>query len=569
MKKILFILLIVTTTTTGFSQPCLFEKTYNNSSIGYFVRSYPADVVALGNGWLIVGYQMDCSQAYAVYISCDGEVVWDYHAQAGYSTYTSLQKIDTLVYAAGVDLASDDVSGETQSGFVDVFTPSGFSYRILNDTHFAGGFASAFIDSINIVTTASTNDIASIGYSPPLQLPFSYINIYNRANLLPASNSVLVVGAKYAFLIDTTIIVVTHNQMKTYSISGQIGPQSAYTTIDSQMVAKSFNDSLIAVASRNEFKILRNNLQPIDSQNLANILDVIIDFEYADNEWVFLAKKGNQQLIARYSSSIGFIDSFHINIGCATATKLAAKDSTLLVAGYELIDENFSIFAKSFSYSGATVAPLGELSLLSASINIDSTRYSQTINIGTSPIVLYDAWITTQVTVVNNSSDTVTSFCIYSDVVDFMNCSRNYLNKCYNNITLASGDSILIDINYHDIIRSGYNISRSFWVVGVNQGLDKNYCNKLTALQTLFVGIDDVKTPEAITVYPNPFTGTVSFGNLPQGVTLGIYNLQGKEVALTQEVYADLSFLTSGIYIYRIVTTNGQLIKTGKLVKGY
>lgn len=569
MKKALLTTVLFLLSISGFAQQCLFEKTYNDY-IYDAMYAFPSEVVALEDGWLIVGYKNTCSEAYAMYIDCTGELVWEYFAEASYSTYTDLQKIDTLVYVSGVDLGGDDTPGPWQNGFIDVFSSSGFEYRMLRDTLYLGGFGSLFINSSLIVASASTVDMSGIGYSVPLDLPFDFVNIYDPVNPTVAYVSIPLAGVKQVFVLDTTVVALTYHQLLGYNTSGQLVSSSISTTIDSQAVAKQHQDTLLAVASNAGFYIMGSNFQPISSTMLNGVLDAIIDFQFHNSKWHFLAKKGQRYLVASYDdglAGISFVDSLTIDIGCAVPTDIAVTDSTILVVGYEKLDENYRVFTKSFSHTGNDYSPDGMLDLLSTNFSVDTITSTQTISIGPTPIVVYSVGITAKVAVINTGSDTVNSFCIYSDVIDFMNCSRGYLLKCFDSLSLGIGDTIQVEWFYGDYIKSG-NIARNFWIVGINDGLVKNSCDTFVTLETFFVSTDEIALAESISVHPNPFSSQVSFTSLPYNATVGIYSLQGQELINVADTdVVDLGYLSAGMYLYRILSDEGHLIKTGKLVK--
>ena len=98
------------------------------------------------------------------------------------------------------------------------------------------------------------------------------------------------------------------------------------------------------------------------------------------------------------------------------------------------------------------------------------------------------------------------------------------------------------------------------------------------------VGIDelDVPLPTAIELghnYPNPFnpSTTIEFGlDRTQHVRLGIYDLTGQEITVlvdeqraagTYQVAFDAAHLPSGLYVYKLDSDSGSLIRTMTLIK--
>ncbi len=567
MKKALLTFTLLVLATAGFSQQCLFEKTYTKGLTFETLRSSPTEMVSLADGWLVVGYKFSCSSAYTMFVDCNGDIVWEHFADAGYSTYTDIQKIDTLVYVSGIDLFADDVPETMQNAFVDIFSPTGFKQRLITDTSFTGGFGSIYVDSARIVTIVSKETIAGIGYWPTIQIPFDYVNVYNRSgNLSQPSLSLQIDGLKDAFLIDSSIIVQTFNGYFSYDLSGQLQGNSISTNNDSLAVLLPYADSLITVGSNSTFSISNNNFQTSFLKSLFPAIDTIIDYGQHNNEWVFLAKKGPNYLIARYDDNVDFIDSFHLSIGCAIPTDIAFNDSVVAITGYEQIGENFRIFVKTHTLAGAHVNPSRTLSVLSSTIKVDSIISSQAFPI--SPKV-YFAKLNAQLVVINNDINTIKSFIVYSDVIGFENCSRGYLNRRFDSLSMATGDTLHIEWDYYQNITSGYNIPMNFWLAEVNGGLMNN-CSSFAYTETFFVDIEDIASVSVINVYPNPFESAVTFTNLPYDVNIEVYNLQGKAVLSTKannDVTLDLSHLLPGMYIYNITNSHGQQLKTGKLIK--
>jgi len=92
------------------------------------------------------------------------------------------------------------------------------------------------------------------------------------------------------------------------------------------------------------------------------------------------------------------------------------------------------------------------------------------------------------------------------------------------------------------------------------------------------VGINELNSSkEAVSIFPNPSTGTFTFqlSAVSQKSLVEIYNMLGEKVYAASlnsskggtSTIVSLSDCGTGVYLYRITTTNGSLISTGKLIK--
>ncbi len=84
----------------------------------------------------------------------------------------------------------------------------------------------------------------------------------------------------------------------------------------------------------------------------------------------------------------------------------------------------------------------------------------------------------------------------------------------------------------------------------------------------LATGITEVENNESIVLYPNPVMDAFSVLGIEDKLTISLSDLNGK-VVLTKVIYADekvfVSDLSSGIYLIKIITSNGTILK--KIVK--
>ena len=93
-------------------------------------------------------------------------------------------------------------------------------------------------------------------------------------------------------------------------------------------------------------------------------------------------------------------------------------------------------------------------------------------------------------------------------------------------------------------------------------------CNNVTF--SVNAGINEAtKIAQSVKVYPNPAKDVINFsvdGNLAK--TISVMDITGKlleNISITDsETKLDLSTYTSGIYLYQIKASTGEVIKSGK-----
>ena len=134
-----------------------------------------------------------------------------------------------------------------------------------------------------------------------------------------------------------------------------------------------------------------------------------------------------------------------------------------------------------------------------------------------------------------------------------------------------TNEDYLSDINLTSdggFIASGftYDNPENFWVVKTDSlGCDTIGCN--------FTGIEQIKENDiGVKVFPNPSTGqfTLSLSNVPEKCNVEVYNVLGERVESekvkgeSEEI--DLSGQPNGIYLYRVITENGGLVGSGKVI---
>jgi hypothetical protein len=104
---------------------------------------------------------------------------------------------------------------------------------------------------------------------------------------------------------------------------------------------------------------------------------------------------------------------------------------------------------------------------------------------------------------------------------------------------------------------------------------DKNGCTT-SACINLTTGVEPINNNAVLEIYPNPSNGrfqlVISNYQLGMNNTIEVYNVLGEKIysanySLPTTYYSlDLSNQPNGIYLYRVLSTNGSMIGEGKLM---
>ena len=108
---------------------------------------------------------------------------------------------------------------------------------------------------------------------------------------------------------------------------------------------------------------------------------------------------------------------------------------------------------------------------------------------------------------------------------------------------------------------------------------DSNGCSNISNVICVdFAGISEITMANGITIYPNPAidqaTLVINENFITNNATLSIYNLLGQElqrIALpanqgNKEVTIDRKDIPNGLYFYKIINSNSEVLATGKLI---
>lgn len=152
--------------------------------------------------------------------------------------------------------------------------------------------------------------------------------------------------------------------------------------------------------------------------------------------------------------------------------------------------------------------------------------------------------------------------------------NQKWVRYYTNPSTSPSSDFYFTDIrltNDGGFISSGiaYGDTTKIWVVKT----DSLGCDDTT--DCLFTGVNEIKqTAMEVKVYPNPSSGSfiLSLSNINTACNVDIYNMLGEkihQITTSSEItQISLGGQSQGIYLYRIISENGNLIGEGKLVVG-
>lgn len=85
---------------------------------------------------------------------------------------------------------------------------------------------------------------------------------------------------------------------------------------------------------------------------------------------------------------------------------------------------------------------------------------------------------------------------------------------------------------------------------------------QIEAAPVALLSIEDDLLKNKLRMYPNPTSGVVFVENsLQKIIDITVYDLTGSTLLSTKETQVDISNLDSGVYIFKVKTENGQLIK--------
>jgi len=134
-------------------------------------------------------------------------------------------------------------------------------------------------------------------------------------------------------------------------------------------------------------------------------------------------------------------------------------------------------------------------------------------------------------------------------------------------------DNVVISIGSHKdslLIGGGFQTINSDTIIGIAKWIGGNYVDTCATL----VGIESKEKICSVTVSPNPFASsfTIKLHDFNSSYDVEIYDRWGRKMLEmlnnpTSQIDVNMNQLLSGIYFYRIISQNGNLIRSGKLFK--
>jgi len=125
--------------------------------------------------------------------------------------------------------------------------------------------------------------------------------------------------------------------------------------------------------------------------------------------------------------------------------------------------------------------------------------------------------------------------------------------KCENNSTMTSG---MGNSQYTPWINGTYMA-----IITIGDCVDTTNC-----VYSSSTGLNESNSEDVLNIYPNPTSGNFVIENLPVGFDyLQIIDTEGRVIILSTSQQIDVSYLTSGMYVLRIITFDNVILK--RLIK--
>jgi len=101
---------------------------------------------------------------------------------------------------------------------------------------------------------------------------------------------------------------------------------------------------------------------------------------------------------------------------------------------------------------------------------------------------------------------------------------------------------------------------------------DVNECGQTVCVTvTSDAGIDNINNTSNVNIYPNPTSGNFMITGVSDGQVIELYNYLGQQLNTTiadkTTIHFDVSQRASGIYLIRILNTNGKVVTETKMIK--
>ncbi len=556
MKKTLLLLIVIVGNWTANAQTGLFETVVTtpfNNNIN--------DLTSHLQGWIGVGAEGDCYTPYILRLDSQGKVTWEHRKPFffGYAYYSTIAEFANGYYIAGNNMIADDFPASEANGFVDRLDLNDSVVNIITDTAYKGGFHKLTTnDSLILVSAAKAHQSNQIPLVVCYDTAGNWLWDYEFAN----RNIVNI------HFMDTLIWVVTDSFTYQINFQGQlIGPQISQYSISSYI----YQDTLIT---------LIDNYNDGYWYNRSGVSNGWINFGGSAFQFIDLFSNsiGESFVLMEDTTSNNFalsqlrgspINRVSLPTKCVRGKCLAVKDTIYAIGGNLLISEANAIVARTISFNELVPQHQSAVEILACSLIVDSIIEISTYAPQNIISITFNGHLI--VSAINTGQDTLASVTLQSELLGRFNCSQSYGFSYFDSVNLAPGDTITDTFFFYYANKTLINtnvMDYEVYAFAPNNKLSSSCTVPFKSTPYFVVGIDDPTLAESITLHPNPFSSTVSFTNLPYGSSIGIYNLQGQQLVKAANPEAiDLSHLSQGMYLYRIIGSNGGLIKTGKLVK--
>ena len=95
-----------------------------------------------------------------------------------------------------------------------------------------------------------------------------------------------------------------------------------------------------------------------------------------------------------------------------------------------------------------------------------------------------------------------------------------------------------------------------------NSGSTEVFYDNISLVEDQTASIDD-ELKNSISIYPNPTNGAVNISSSDEIISLGVYDLAGKKVSISNDIsnFIDVSHLNKGVYIMEFQLQKGQVTK--------
>jgi len=555
MKKALLILMVAICTNLGQAQNGLFETVLTipfNNSIN--------DIETHSKGWLAAGSEGDCYTPYLYCIDSTGTVVWSHSKPHffGFAYYSKIAKNATAHYIAGNNMIADDYPSHVANGFVDKLDQNDSVVNVITDTLYKGGFHNIALNDTLILVGASKQHFGS-------RVPF--VACYDIAGNWLWEHEFVGMHIINIHFIDTMIWVVTDSIAYQLNHQGQLLPNSIIRTSIASYIS---NDTLLALVDANNAVGFYNrdaNFLFFDTYGLTRF-DLVDLYSAAPDVHYALMRDSITDLLLVIEE--GGIPSKWVEIPriCTQPKALALMDSLVAVAGNLVFSEAHSSVIKTATLANDLYTHQTSVEVVACSLLVDSNVriYTPSFNVIT---ISFDGRII--VWAVNTGQDTIRSLTLQTEMLWSFNCAKEYGFTYFPAISLAPGDTIVDTFYLYNINKTLFStniLDYEVIAIGPNHKLSSNCLAPFKSTPYIVVGIDEITLAESIKAYPNPFSNSVSFTNMPHGASIGLYNLQGQLLLRSSDTNVlNVEGLSSGMYLYHITGSNGKLIKTGKLVK--